>query len=56
MRASNGRIGCCPNGRRCYGPVEGVEEGASNGPVDVLSGGEVAENESKNVAEGSQDK
>ena len=55
MRTTSGRIGCCPNGRLCYGPAKDVaEEGASNGSVEILSEGEVAGNESKNGVEANQ--
>ncbi len=48
VRRPNGKIGCCPDGKLCYGSPE---EETSNGQAEVLSGGEVASNESKNVAD-----
>ena len=47
VRTSNGRIGCCPDGRVCY---NSLEEGASNGKAEILTEGEVAGNKGKNVA------
>ena len=57
VRTKSGKTGCCPDGKLCFSPVEDVAEGegARNGAVEVLSGGDVASNESKNVVKAGQD-